>query len=129
MRAPTMGARSFSGLPEDRRVSGNPEPALPAGFFIGGFMEALPAEFLDVKDLAKRLGLSESALHKHRCKGSGPPYAKIGGRVVYSWPDVMAWIEQRKASSVEQHRKLAVQYRPALSTRQSDAMPARKRPS
>jgi hypothetical protein len=39
------------------------------------------------------LGLSPRTLEKHRVSGTGPVYRKLGGRVVYSIPDLRAWAD------------------------------------
>lgn len=46
------------------------------------------------------LGLSPSTLAKMRLRGDGPPYAKLGKRVVvYDLIDLQNWTNSRKRSS------------------------------
>lgn len=43
-------------------------------------------------EVAQRTKLAVSTLAKRRVLGGGPPYTKLGGRVVYDAADVDAWI-------------------------------------
>jgi len=56
-------------------------------------------QLLSVNDAALRLGVSVSFLNKLRVSGSGPPFAKIGTRVVYDPADLSVWIEGQKRAS------------------------------
>ena len=51
----------------------------------------LPPRFLRTPDAARFLGISIRTLEKHRTYGTGPLYRKVGGRVLYSVEDMMAW--------------------------------------
>jgi predicted DNA-binding transcriptional regulator AlpA len=51
----------------------------------------LPPRLLRAKEAAGFLGISQRTLEKHRTYGTGPTYRKIGGRIVYSIDDLMAW--------------------------------------
>jgi predicted DNA-binding transcriptional regulator AlpA len=58
-------------------------------------MTTQPAQrLLRTPDAAILLGLSARTLEKHRCYGTGPAYRKLGGRVVYSVDDLLAWADQ-----------------------------------
>ena len=48
---------------------------------------------------AERLGLSPSFLNKLRCTGGGPPFIKIGRRVLYAERDLEAWAASRRRRS------------------------------
>jgi predicted DNA-binding transcriptional regulator AlpA len=52
-----------------------------------------PAKYLRTKEAARVVGLCSRTLEKHRTYGTGPRYAKIGGRVLYDIDDLRAWIE------------------------------------
>ena len=52
----------------------------------------LPPRYLRTPEAARFLGLSGRTLEKHRTYGTGPKYAKIGGRVVYRLEDLQAWV-------------------------------------
>ena len=56
----------------------------------------LPGRKLNVQEAARLLGLSVSTLNKMRLTGSGPPYLKLGRRVVYDVHDLEAWAASRK---------------------------------
>jgi predicted DNA-binding transcriptional regulator AlpA len=57
---------------------------------------------LSVREAAAYLGLSGSALNKTRLNGSGPPYLKLGRRVVYDLQDIEAWVAERKRRHTSQ---------------------------
>lgn len=45
-------------------------------------------------ELSDRWHISERTLQRWRWKKKGPPYLKIGGRVVYRLSDIEAWEEE-----------------------------------
>jgi predicted DNA-binding transcriptional regulator AlpA len=52
---------------------------------------------LRVDAAASYLGISVSALAKMRMRGDGPPFVKLGRRVViYRMSDLAAWLDQRQ---------------------------------
>ena len=51
-----------------------------------------PPRYLRTPEAARFLGLSGRTLEKHRTYGTGPRYAKLGGRVVYQLEDLQAWV-------------------------------------
>nr|WP_261766019.1 helix-turn-helix domain-containing protein [Acetobacter oeni] len=53
----------------------------------------IPPRLLRTSEAAHFLSVSDRALEKHRTRGTGPVYHKIGGRVVYAVADLMAWLE------------------------------------
>jgi len=50
----------------------------------------------NVQEAARFLGLSESTLNKLRLTGTGPPYMKLGRRVLYDLHELQAWAAVRK---------------------------------
>ncbi len=58
-----------------------------------------PVRLLNVTEAADRLGLSISFLNKVRLTGGGPPFAKIGTRVLYDPADLATWVADRKRES------------------------------
>jgi hypothetical protein len=60
-------------------------------------------EFLTTDRAAQRLGLSTSFLNKARLDGSGPPFIKLGARIVYDPADLAAWAEARKHRSTSEY--------------------------
>lgn len=58
-----------------------------------------PPRYLRTSEAARFLSLSGRTLEKHRTYGTGPEYHKIGGRVVYSVADLMAWAKLGKKKS------------------------------
>ncbi len=53
-----------------------------------------PQRYLRTPEAARIVGLSIRTLEKHRIYGTGPRYAKLGGRVVYRLEDLQAWVER-----------------------------------
>ena len=51
------------------------------------------SEVVDVREAARRLGVSKSHLDKMRMQRSGPRYSKLGHRVVYRLADLEAWLD------------------------------------
>lgn len=58
-----------------------------------------PARYLRTPEAARFLSLSGRTLEKHRTYGTGPQYHKLGGRVVYSLADLIAWAKPGKKKS------------------------------
>ena len=78
----------------------------------------LPPRYLRTPEAARLLGLSGRTLEKHRTYGTGPLYAKIGGRVVYAVDDLQAWVsrgEKRSTSDDTGETVLPAKRRAALS--------------
>jgi hypothetical protein len=46
---------------------------------------------------ARALGLAPGTLAKLRLSGNGPPYYKLGRRVLYRQEDLATWLESRLA--------------------------------
>jgi hypothetical protein len=58
---------------------------------------------LNTKELAALLGITPESVRRHRCRGSGPPYIRVGStlrsRVVYALDDVREWLRDRTFTS------------------------------
>jgi DNA-binding transcriptional MerR regulator len=55
---------------------------------------------LSEKVVARRLRISPRTLQNWRWRGYGPPFLKIGKRVLYSESDLLAWqLEQRRETA------------------------------
>jgi hypothetical protein len=54
-------------------------------------------QFLTPAELSARFGnkIKESTLANWRSRGKGPPYTRIGGRILYRLDDVIAWERAR----------------------------------
>ena len=52
--------------------------------------------YLNEKQVAKRLGVSVKLLQKHRWESKGLPYTKFGARVIYSEPEVVEYMEKHR---------------------------------
>jgi hypothetical protein len=51
---------------------------------------------LDVQAAARLIGLSAATLAKMRCMGGGPPFLKLGRRVLYRRGDLIIWLNARR---------------------------------
>jgi hypothetical protein len=60
---------------------------------------ARPKRRVSTAQLAEEIGNSESYWNKRRVYGDGPPFLKIGRRVLYDMDDVEAWLAQRRRRS------------------------------
>lgn len=78
-----------------------------------GQNDTLP-KFMRTPEAAKLLSLSVRTLEKHRCKGTGPAYRKLGGRVVYTVADLTEWIEEKRRRSTEKAAETAAGKKNAL---------------
>ena len=60
-------------------------------------------EILNQKRVAVILGISTRTLERYRVAGTGPRYAKLGGKLVrYQQSDVEAWIQRNLAYSTSE---------------------------
>jgi len=55
--------------------------------------------YLTVAEAAAYLRLKPRTLDNMRCNGIGPIYSKHGGRICYSFVDVVAWSKARRRRS------------------------------
>ena len=55
--------------------------------------------FSDQNEIAELLTLKPRTLEKLRVTGEGPPFLKLGKRVVYDRADVIAWARAQKRTS------------------------------
>lgn len=59
---------------------------------------AWQVEYLDDRDLFELTTMSRAFWAKLRVTGGGPPYLRVGRRVVYRWADVAAWLDARRVT-------------------------------
>ena len=64
----------------------------------GPMLEALMSE----GDAAKALALSPRTMEGKRLRGDGPPFVKLGGRVLYRPSDLAAWVEANVRTSTSE---------------------------
>jgi hypothetical protein len=53
---------------------------------------ARPLVNVDVRGAAHHLGLSKSHLDKLRMRRAGPPFSRLGRRIIYSIADLDHWV-------------------------------------
>lgn len=61
----------------------------------------------DTKGLADRTGIKPKTLDNWRSQRIGPPYYKLGGRVVYDDAEVDAWISARRVDPTAKNSRAA----------------------
>lgn len=44
-------------------------------------------------EVSQEITVSTATLAQHRSRGTGPKFVKAGGRVLYRWSDVDAWLD------------------------------------
>jgi hypothetical protein len=54
---------------------------------------------INQKQAAEHLGVPERSLENYRQRGGGPPFYKIGARVVYESAELDAWLATRRRVS------------------------------
>jgi hypothetical protein len=64
-----------------------------------------PSVFLDAQQTAALLRLSVTTMARWRTQGLGPPYLKVGGRVLYDHAVVIAWANGQCRQSTSEHRR------------------------
>lgn len=52
--------------------------------------------YLNTNQAAEYLGMSPTTLNRMRVTGDGPPYSKVGRRVIYDIRELDDWVTQRK---------------------------------
>jgi Helix-turn-helix domain len=62
----------------------------------------IPVVFLDQRQTASLLNLSERTLERFRLEGTGPAYCKFGRRVMYACADVLSWADARRRTSTSE---------------------------
>jgi predicted DNA-binding transcriptional regulator AlpA len=61
-------------------------------------------KFVMTPEAARLVGLSPRTLETFRCRGSGPVFRKIGGRVLYATDDLQAWLDRAACRSTSEDR-------------------------
>lgn len=96
---PPEGARNTSPKTPDRarkpprkKAQGREEPGRSSPTATG-------RPVLDTRRAAAFLSLSPKTLEAHRTRGGGPPFIKLGRRVVYRQEDLDAWLAKRRRLS------------------------------
>lgn len=60
-------------------------------------------QFIDTDAAAEYCGISRSFLEKRRLAGNGPPFTKIGRRVVYSRALLDEWLSKQVRNSTSEY--------------------------
>lgn len=58
------------------------------------------SSLVSAAEAAAYLGLAYQTLQNYRSTGAGPPYYKIGNRILYRTTDLETWLETRKFAPV-----------------------------
>lgn len=62
-------------------------------------------EYFRPRDIAEFAGWSEKTLANWRCEGAGPPFIKVGARVLYPKVDFLRWLKEKHRE--QRHAKAA----------------------
>ncbi len=57
---------------------------------------------VDTRQAAELIGMSRRTLEKWRGEGTGPPFLKLGRRVLYSVADLEEWLRSRRRYSTSE---------------------------
>jgi helix-turn-helix protein len=61
-------------------------------------------DFVDDDGLAKELGRHHRTLKRWRDRGDGPPWIKLGGRILYHLPTIKEWLlSHQQGGSAQLH--------------------------
>jgi hypothetical protein len=64
-------------------------------------------EYLDTRGLSERTGIGKSTFDKMRMTGNGPPFIKVGKKVIYSRPCALAWLNAHTRQSTAPTQEVA----------------------
>lgn len=67
-----------------------------------GVAHVVELRYLNTAQVAVYTGLSESFFEKARLRGDGPPFIKIGARVLYAMHSVDEWLAARAVNSTSE---------------------------
>jgi hypothetical protein len=67
-------------------------------------VRCLPDGRMDPPNSAAYLGLDEKTLANYRCRGVGPEFVRLGGRIFYFRAALDTWIAEGRAQSTAQAR-------------------------
>ena len=57
-------------------------------------------ELIPPAELSNRIGIAVQTLARWRSESRGPSYIKVGGRIVYKWSAVEAWLEANSQTAM-----------------------------
>ena len=66
----------------------------------------LATDHLGAAAAARHLGIAVATAAKLRCRGGGPPFHKLGRKIVYSRADLDAWLRVRRVRNTIDADKL-----------------------
>ncbi|SDG73842.1 MULTISPECIES: helix-turn-helix domain-containing protein [Pelagibacterium] len=61
--------------------------------------------FLTTEELAEEIGVHRTTLAKWRMERRGPPFTRLGKRILYSVERLRAWLEANETSSIPDLKK------------------------
>lgn len=57
-------------------------------------------EYLSAEEVAKLFSLEKNTLNTQRSRGTGPPYVKLGAKVLYSIEEVRAYLKRHTVKTL-----------------------------
>lgn len=68
----------------------------------------MDTQFLTPAEAAQYLRTSTASLANHRYRGTGPPYLKLGRRVLYDIRDIQLWVNDHKVEMIQHPRNMTL---------------------
>lgn len=78
------------------------DSTLPKISFQSGLV-APEQRFLTVPEAAAYIGRTKGWLDKARCYGNGPPFYRVGRRILYGRDELSDWLLQRRHDSTSEY--------------------------
>jgi hypothetical protein len=63
---------------------------------------APPKKYLNAEEASQFIGAAVQTLARWRCEGGGPPFIRVGRKIMYAIDDLIAWMNARRVSSTSE---------------------------
>lgn len=88
--------------PSDSRANETDKPGQPVSSSSSPKQEA---EYLTPAEAAAHLRVSKSYLDKLRVYGGGPPFHRLGRKILYAKPEIDLFVQRRRFSSTSEYNR------------------------
>lgn len=61
-----------------------------------------PKTYLNAEETGRHIGTAVQTLARWRCEGGGPPFFRVGRKIMYGLKDLTAWMNARRVSSTSE---------------------------
>jgi predicted site-specific integrase-resolvase len=62
-------------------------------------MDTNSKQYFSPDEAARTIGVASQTLARWRCEGGGPPFIRVGRKIMYGATDITAWMNSRRMSS------------------------------